>query len=138
MATGKVATGLVNSELVNITEQVDTGAVVLERDMATSITDMAITDRVDSLPEVTGQADLVGLVPMDQLDTGQVDTGQDGTGQVDKDTDQVGTGQADREQVFSTEVTEVAVTGQADSRLGATDRAHKLEMDMLGIIIINA
>jgi hypothetical protein len=97
-----VATGLVNSELVNITEQVDTGAVVLERDTvtvitATSITVMAITDRVDSLPEVTGQADLVGLVPINQLDTGQVDTGrvdtgrvdtgQDGTGQVDKDTD---------------------------------------------------
>ncbi len=90
MATGKVATGLVNSELVNITEQVDTGAVVLERDMvtvitATAITVMSITDRVDSVPEVTGQADLVGLVPMDQLDTGRVD----------KDTDQVGTGQAD-------------------------------------------
>jgi hypothetical protein len=100
VATGKVATGLVNSELVNITEQVDPGAAVLERDMATvikatSITDMAITDRVDLLPEVTAQADLVGLVPMNQLDTGQVDTGQVDTGQVD--TGQDGTGQVDKD-----------------------------------------
>jgi molybdate-binding protein len=44
----------------------------------------------------------------------------------------------DREQVISTEVMEVVATDQVDSGLGATDRAHKLEMDMVGIIIINA
>jgi hypothetical protein len=44
----------------------------------------------------------------------------------------------DKEQVISMEVTEVAATGQADSGLGATGRAHILEMDILGIIIINA
>ena len=47
----------------------------------------------------------------------------------------------DREQVISTEVTEVVAIGQADSELGATGRARAytlLEMDMLGIIIINA